>query len=167
LSSLWFWLFAVMQFIFFAMISLPDGRFKLSGMALVAVSILMLWSSQDRGAAFGKRLAGAGWKSWVRLALVVITFPLLYILVNGYLHYVLLMLVDLAGQQIMPLFSPASAVLPFGIITLAKFLSLCFNLLPITLLLSTYLAVREIPAANGLMRRERTALQAGATSQAS
>lgn len=148
LGSAWFWLFVALQIVFFAMINTPDGRFKLSGMALFAGSVLMLWSSQDREApAYGKRLRRLGWKGWLSLAFVVLTFPVLYILFNGYLNNLLLMLVDLGGQQIMHLFSPTSAALPFCIITLSKFLSQWFNLLPMALLLSAYLATRgALPA---------------------
>jgi hypothetical protein len=139
----WFWLFALVQIVLFAMINTPDGRFKLSGMALVAVSILMLWSSHDRAApAYGKRLRELSAKTWLSLFFVVLTFPLLYILFNGYLGNALLLLVDLAGQQIMPL-APASIALPVAIITLAKFLASWLNLVPMCLLLSAYLATRE------------------------
>jgi hypothetical protein len=143
LSGFRFWLFTVAQIVFFAMINTPDGRFKLSGMALAAASVLILWRSHDRDVSRrATRHAKPGWKGWLVLALVVATFPLLYILFNGYLDRLLLMLIDLAGQQLMPLFPPESPALPFGIITLSKFLSQWFNLAPMMLLLSACLAMR-------------------------
>ena len=40
--SIAFWIFAVAQLFIFALINTPDGRFKLSGMALLATGMLLL-----------------------------------------------------------------------------------------------------------------------------
>lgn len=150
-----FWLFAGIQVLVFAMINAPDGRLKIGGMGLLACSVLRLLSAQDGDAPARRR--HLNWSAWLSLALVVLTIPLLYIFFNGYLNAIFLMLADFGAQQILHLLSIdlPSALIPYGVITLSKFLSQWFNLLPMVLLLSTCLAlqaenplrVERVPAA--------------------
>lgn len=140
-----FWLFAVAQVLVFIMINSPDGRLKIAGMALLGCSVLLLLGSQDRDApAYGRRLRQLTWGGWFSLASVLLTIPLLYIFFNGYINAVLLMLADFGAQKIVHLLGLdlQSPLLPYGVITVSKFLSQWLNLLPMVLLLCTCLALR-------------------------
>jgi hypothetical protein len=143
LGSWRFWLFALFQFMVFAFINTPDGRFKLPGMALAALGAFLLWRTHD---VRDGKAAPLNWKAWMCVLWAVLTFPVLFILFNGYAHALLLMAIDQAGQQLLFLFEPASPLLPFGIITLARFISQWFNLVPVLFLLFSYLAIGS-PAA--------------------
>lgn len=140
-----FWLFVIAQVLVFVMINSPDGRLKIAGMALLGCSVLLWLSSQDREApAYGKRLRQLTWGGWLSLASVLLTIPLLYIFLNGYVNAILLMLADFGAQKIvywlnLDLQSP---LLPYSVITVSKFVSQWLNLLPMALLLSTCLALR-------------------------
>ncbi|MES2073156.1 MAG: hypothetical protein V4488_22575 [Pseudomonadota bacterium] len=140
-----FWLFACAQVLVFSLINSPDGRLKMCGMALLGCSVLLLLGDQDRDApAYGRRLRQLGWGGWLSLVMVVLTIPLLYIFLNGYVNVLLLMLADFAAQGIMQLFDLDlhSPLLPYSVITVSRSLSQWFNLLPMVLLLSTCLALR-------------------------
>ena len=143
--SLGFWLFVIAQIVVFAMINSPDGRLKIAGLVLLGCSVLILLSSQDRDApAYGKRLRQLTWGGWISLVFVVLTIPLLYILLNGYANFILLMLTDFGAQKAAHFMNLdlQSPILPYSVITLSKFLSQWLNLLPMALLLSTCLALR-------------------------
>jgi hypothetical protein len=140
-----FWLFAIAQILVSGMIHSSDGRLKILGMLLLGCSVLILLNSQHHEApAYGRPLRLLTWSGWLSSAFVVLTIPLLYILFNGYVNTVLLMLADLGAQKLahrlnLDLQSP---VLPYSVITLSRFVSQWLNLLPMTLLLSTCLAMR-------------------------
>ncbi|HTD03232.1 hypothetical protein [Undibacterium sp.] len=140
-----FWRFAFTQVLVFGMINSADGRLKLLGTALFGVSVLILLGAQDREApAYGRRLRQLSWGGWLSLACVMLTIPLLYIFVNGYVNVLLLMLTDFAVQKIVQSLALElrSSLLPYGVITVSRVLSQWLNLLPMLLLLSTCLALR-------------------------
>jgi hypothetical protein len=144
--SLSFWLFFVVQIVVFAMINSPDGGAKIGGMLLYAVSILLLLASLDRNAPLrGTRLRQMTWLGWLNLVFILITFPILFILLNGIADYLLLVLMDMGAARLLDYFEPNSPVLPFGAIALTKFISQWFNLLTMALLLCTYDAMRGSP----------------------
>lgn len=143
--SLWFWLFVIVQVIVFVMINSPDGRFKIGGMLMFVCSVLLLLASQDRNApAGGKRLRSLGWTGWLSLVLVIVSFPILFILLNGFADYLLLMLSDKAAAKLVDLFEPGSPMLGFTAITAAKFVSQWLNLWPMTLILCAGLTIRGV-----------------------
>jgi hypothetical protein len=148
LRSISFWLFALGQIVVFALVNSGDGRLKIGGMVLYALSVLFFLAIQDRDApAYGKRLSQLRWTGWLSIILVLAIFPVLFILLNGIVDYIMLMYMDQAAAMLLNLFPPGSPILPYGTITLTKFLSQWLNLLPTTLLLCTYLSLRERSAA--------------------
>jgi hypothetical protein len=142
-----FWIFVVLQIVAFGMINSPQGPYKLSGMVVFAISVLWFLSGQDRESpVYGKLLQQLNWKGWLNLILVLLTFPLFFILLNGYINYFVLMLFDLGALQIVHLFPAGSPAVPFAVITISKFFSQWFNILLMGFLLCTYLAMRGTTA---------------------
>lgn len=144
-----FWLVAPLQAGFFLMINTPDGRLKLTGMVFFAASVLFLVSRQDpepppllAGLRRGK------WTAWLHLLPVFALFPFWFILFNGYVNYVLLILTDLGARPLAHLFAPGSAALPFLVVSVSKFCSQWFNLPLMATLLCAYLALRRRAASD-------------------
>lgn len=158
-KSVSFWLAALFQVISVAMIDAfatgPEfsgaivSATKVSGIILFGVTVLVMFSYQDNhGTAFGKRLKQSNWLQWLALFfMVLVTVPVLFVLMNGFLYmFFWLPLIDFGGQQIMHLFEQGSLTLPFTIVTIAKFISLWFNIVLMALLVCTHIAVRTAPA---------------------
>ncbi|CAN5398583.1 hypothetical protein BH11PSE11_BH11PSE11_14320 [soil metagenome] len=146
LCSLRFWPFVLVQLFVFILINSPSGDLKIGGMLLFGASVLMLFAAHDRAApAHGARLQ-LRWTGWLSLVLVLISFAVLYVLLNGFADYLLLMMMDMGAAKLLDWFQPGSPVLPFTAIFAAKFISQWFNLLPMALLACTYSAIRGTPA---------------------
>jgi len=142
-----FWLFAIAQIIIFAMINSPSGPQKIIGMLLFGCSVFLLFFFHDRKAS----IRGAHWHQpkgsrRFSIVLVILSVPVLYVLLNGFADYFVLMLTDRVAAHFVDWFDPGSSMPGFVAISSAKFVSLWLNLWPMYLLLCASLSIRGIPS---------------------
>jgi hypothetical protein len=138
-----FWIFAIAQVIIFALINSPDTPYKMIGMLLFGCSVLLLFFFQGRKISMpGKSLQQSAASKRFSIALVILSVPVLYVLLNGYVDYFALMLTDKASMNIVGWFEPGSPMPGFVAISTAKFMSQLLNLWPMCLLLCASLTIR-------------------------
>jgi len=147
LLNIRFWLFAIAQVIIFAMINSPSGSQKIIGMLLFGGSVLLLFFFHDRKAsvpgAYSHHSKGSKRFS---IVLAILSVPVLYVLLNGFVDYFVMMLTDKVAAHFVDWFEPNSSMPGFVAVSSAKFISLWLNLWPMYLLLCASLTMRGMPS---------------------
>jgi hypothetical protein len=141
LTTIRFWLFAAAQIIIFAIINLPSGAQKLTGMLLFGLSIFLLLRFQKRTTSVhAQNFSKTGWPDRIAITLALISIPALFILLNGFIDYLILMQMDMSATHLLNWFEQGSPMPGFLAISTAKFMSQWLNIWPMYLLLCTALA---------------------------